>query len=125
MRKTILVVDDFGSIRSFICDMLEKRGYATLPAQNGQEGFTLLLERHGKVDLVLTDYNMPDGSGEDLLNKIKQHPMTRKIPVVFLTTESKPEMILKAMEAGVADWIQKPYKPEIFFTKIENVLNSH
>jgi CheY-like chemotaxis protein len=122
MKKTILVVDDFASIRQFVCETLERKGYDTLGATNGTEAYTVLSQNVAQVNLVLTDYNMPDCTGFELLKKIKGNPTTSKVPVVFLTTESNPDKMRSAKEAGLAAWIKKPYKAESFFAQIENAL---
>src|SRR6187551_1527445 len=124
MKKTILVVDDFASIRQFVCETLEKKGYSTLGATNGNEAFSLLSEKLSEVDLVLTDYNMPDCTGFELLKKIKENPAVAKVPVIFLTTESNPDKMRTAKEAGLAAWIKKPYRAETFFAQIENVISN-
>jgi CheY-like chemotaxis protein len=123
MKKTILVVDDFRSIRLFICDMLEKKGYKTLGAANGDEAFDILSKKQEEINLVLTDYNMPGCSGFELLQKIKTNPETKDVPVIFLTTELDPDKIKRAKETGLAAWIKKPYKSDVFFSQIENSIN--
>jgi two-component system chemotaxis response regulator CheY len=122
MKKTILVVDDFASIRQFVCETLEKKGYATLGAANGNEAFDLLSELNGEINLVLTDYNIPDCTGFELLKKIKTNPALAAVPVVFLTTESNPEKMKSAKDAGLSAWIKKPYRSETFFAQIENAI---
>jgi two-component system, chemotaxis family, chemotaxis protein CheY len=124
MKKTILVVDDFASVRNFICDILERRGYETISASGGLEAFQLLLDDKGKIDLVLSDYNMPDCNGYDLLTMIKAHDGMTSIPVVFFTTENDPEKIQKATQAGLSAWIKKPFRPEIFFSKLEYIISN-
>jgi len=125
MKKTILVVDDFASIRQFVCETLEKKGYSTLGAANGNEAFDVLTSKLGEVDLVLTDYNMPDCTGFELLKKIKTNSDVANIPVVFLTTESSPEKMKSAKDAGLSAWIKKPYRAETFFAQIDNAISSH
>ena len=66
MKKTILVVEDFASIRSFLCDTLERAGYITIGASNGNEALNVLQGGSTNVDLVLSDYNMPGCTGFDL-----------------------------------------------------------
>jgi CheY-like chemotaxis protein len=124
MKKTILVVDDFASIRDFVCDTLQRKGYETLGAANGNEAYKVLTERAGDVNLVLTDYNMPDCTGFELLKKIKENPSVTKVPVVFLTTESNPDKMRSAKEAGLTAWIKKPYRSETFFAQIENAMRN-
>jgi two-component system, chemotaxis family, chemotaxis protein CheY len=121
MKKKILVVDDFASIRNFVCETLERKGYETIGAANGNEAYQTL-SNTPDVNLVLTDYNMPDCTGFELLKKIKSNATVAKIPVVFLTTESSPDKMRAAKEAGLSAWIKKPYRAETFFAQIENAI---
>jgi CheY-like chemotaxis protein len=123
MKKTILVVDDFASIRDFVCETLQRKGYETVGAANGNEAYKVLSDKP-ELNLVLTDYNMPDCTGFELLKKIKGNPVVAKIPVVFLTTESNPDKMRAAKEAGLSAWIKKPYRSETFFAQIENAINN-
>jgi len=119
MQKTILVVDDFASIRNFVCATLQRKGYSTLGASNGNEAYKILTDNADKVNVVLTDYNMPDLSGFDLLKKIKGNPAISDVPVIFLTTELSYDKMKNAKEAGLFAWIKKPYQLEEFFAQIE------
>jgi two-component system, chemotaxis family, chemotaxis protein CheY len=123
MKKTIIVVDDFASIRDFVCETLQRKGYDTIGASNGNEAYQLLSDKPG-VNLVLTDYNMPDCTGFELLKKIKSNPTIAHVPVIFLTTESSPEKMRSAKDAGLSAWIKKPYRAETFFAQIENALSN-
>lgn len=123
MKKTILVVDDFASIRDFVCQTLQRKGYDTLSASNGEEAFEILKTK-SPINLVLTDYNMPGCTGLELLKKIKANPAISTVPVVFLTTESSPEKMKIARDAGLNAWIKKPYRAETFFAQIENAVNN-
>lgn len=102
--------------------MLERKGHNTLGAANGSEAFELLTQHAGNIHLVITDYNMPDGTGFELLKKIKNSPTVAHVPVIFLTTELSPEKMKSAKEAGLSTWIKKPYRAETFFEQIENTL---
>jgi two-component system chemotaxis response regulator CheY len=124
LKKTILVVEDFASIRNFICETLHRKGYETLAASNFTSACELLSVNREAVNLVLTDYNMPDGSGFDLLIHLKRDPATIHIPVIFLTTESNPDLIKKAKTAGLTAWIKKPYRADAFFDQIARTINS-
>jgi two-component system, chemotaxis family, chemotaxis protein CheY len=123
MKKTILVVDDFTSIRKFVCEMLEKKGYNTLGAGNANEALKLLVQHAGDINLVLTDYNMPNCSGYDLLKWIKRNPQLSNVPVIFLTTELNADKMKNAKDAGLSAWIKKPYKSETFFSQIETTIS--
>lgn len=120
--KTILVVDDFSSIREFVCETLQRKGYQTVGASNEKDALAKLADNNLNIDLVLSDYNMPDGTGYELLTKIKKNPNVASVPVVFLTTESDPEKMRKAREAGLNAWIKKPYRAETFFSIIEKAI---
>ena len=124
MRKTILVVDDFASIRNFVCSTLQRKGYSTLGAANGNEAYKILTAKAGEVNLVLTDYNMPDCTGYDLLKKIKDNPAIANVPVIFLTTELSYQKMESAKVAGLFSWIKKPYRSEDFFAQIENAISN-
>jgi two-component system, chemotaxis family, chemotaxis protein CheY len=123
MKRKILVVDDFASIRDFVCETLQRKGYETVGAANGNEAFKLL-SNTDDVNLVLSDYNMPDCTGYELLKKIKSNPSIAKVPVVFLTTESNPDKMRAAKDAGLSAWIKKPYRSETFFAQIENAIKN-
>lgn len=122
-KKIILVVEDFASVREFVCETLQKKGYNTIGAANGNEAYSLLADKKQEVNLVLADYYMPDCTGFELLKRIKANSETASIPVIFLTTESSPEKIREAREAGLTAWIKKPYRAETFFAQIENAVS--
>jgi two-component system, chemotaxis family, chemotaxis protein CheY len=124
MKKTILVVEDFESIRNFVCDTLEKKGYSAIGAKDGNEALQIIRRGMESINLVLSDYNMPNCTGPELLTKIKSTPETAHIPVIFLTTESDPNKMRLAKEAGLAAWVKKPYKAEYFFALIENIISN-
>jgi two-component system chemotaxis response regulator CheY len=121
MKKRILVVDDFTSIRDFVCETLQKKGYDTVSASNGAEAYKLL-ENGETVNLVLSDYNMPLCTGLELLKKIKSNTSTSKLPVIFLTTETDPGKMKTAKDAGLSAWIKKPYNAESFFAQLEKAM---
>lgn len=123
-KKTILVVDDFTSIRNFVCETLERKGYRTLGAGSGDEAFALLTIAESQIDLVITDYHMPDCTGHDLLMMIKENSATTQIPVIFLTTELSADKMKQSKDAGLSAWIKKPYRSEAFFATIHEVLKN-
>ena len=122
MKKTILVVEDFTSVREYVCEILQKKGYKTVGAANGNEAYSLIMESGQEINLVLADYYMPDCTGFELLQRIKGNEDVAKIPVIFLTTESNPQKIRSAKDAGLTAWIKKPYRAETFFAQIENAI---
>lgn len=122
MSKTILVVDDFSSIRNFLCETLHKQGYQTLSAGHGKEALEILASDHEKIDLVLSDFNMPEMDGMGLLKSIKANQQYKEKPVIFLTTDSDPGKMREAKDLGLSAWITKPYKLPNFLAQIEYAL---
>lgn len=123
MKKRILVVEDFASIRTFVCETLNRKGYDTIGAANSKEAMSILSQANTEINLVLTDYNMPDGTGYELLKKIKGNTATMNIPVIFLTTESSPDKMKLAKDAGLSAWVKKPYRAENFFEQIQRAVS--
>ena len=110
MAKTILIVDDSSSLRTVVKIALERAGYAVLEAGDGKQALTAL-EKAGKVNLIISDVNMPQMNGFELLAQIKQHPRHRFVPVVMLTTESQAEKKEQGRAGGAKAWISKPFNP--------------
>jgi CheY-like chemotaxis protein len=122
MSKTILVVDDFSSIRKFLCETLNKNGYVTKAAIHGREAAEILESDGAEVDLVLSDFNMPHMNGMELLKHIRNTPGLAQKPVIFLTTDADPGKMREAKGLGLSAWITKPYKLPNFLAQIEYAL---
>ena len=120
--KTILVLEDFSHARRFICSTLQSKGYNTLTATSAREAYDVL--SHDEVNLVLSEFNIPDSSGFDLLKTIKNNPALQNIPVVFLTTDYHTDKIRFARESGLASFIKKPFREGNFFAEIDRALNT-
>jgi two-component system, chemotaxis family, chemotaxis protein CheY len=124
MRNRILVVEDFATIRNFICDMLLTHGYDTVGVATIQDAWATVSFSPSTIDLIVTDYYMPEGNGLELLKKIKSDPSTSSIPVIFLTAETDPEKINEAKNQGLYAWIVKPYRSATFFATIRAALDA-
>lgn len=123
MKKKILVVEDFGTVRAYICDMLRHNGYDTIDAADVALAEEKITAEAHTIHLVVTDYILQDGTGFDLLKRIKHNASTAHIPVIMLTTESHPDKIQEAKLAGLHAWIRKPYRADHFFDQIRRVLD--
>lgn len=121
---TILVVDDFQSIRDFLAQTLNKIGYRTILASDGEEAYSIAVEQKDQIDLILSDFNMPKLNGMDLLKKLKENGELKHIPVIFLTTEANVDHKSTARDIGLFAWIKKPYKLPLFKATIENALKN-
>jgi chemosensory pili system protein ChpA (sensor histidine kinase/response regulator) len=122
--KTILVVEDFLHARQLICKKLRSKGYHTRSASSVQEAYEVLSHEAGDINLVLSDVDVPSTNGFDLLRTIKNNPETEDIPVVFWTAQINSDKIRFARETGVAPFIQKPFRDDIFFKEIDRAINT-
>lgn len=122
MRKRIVIVEDFATIRNFICETLRTHGYDTVGVGNIRDAWATIRFTAADVNLVVTDYHTPEGSGLELLKKMKADVTTRHIPVIFLTSENNPDKIQEAKSEGLHSWIIKPYLSSTFFTAIHTAL---
>ncbi|HUT25501.1 MAG TPA: chemotaxis response regulator CheY [Sumerlaeia bacterium] len=116
----ILVVDDFATMRRVIRNILKQLGYTNIDeADDGSSGLTKL--RGGRFDLVITDWNMPNMSGLDLVKAIRADEQIQTVPVLMVTAEAMKESIVTAVKAGVNNYIVKPFTVEVLKGKIEKI----
>ncbi|MBT4963632.1 MAG: response regulator [Francisellaceae bacterium] len=117
---SILIVDDFSTMRRIIKNLLRDLGYEnTDDADDGDSGLKKL--ETGKFDLLITDWVMPNVSGADFVRKIRQHSLLNNIPVLIVTGDIKREIILDAMTIGINDYLKKPFNSEVLLSRIERV----
>jgi len=110
MAKTILCIDDSTTIRLLVKKTLEPLGYLVLEADNGQTGLEKALKN--SVDFILVDINMPVMNGFDCVKTLKGYPAMKKVPMVFLTTESSDEKKALGRQLGVSGWMVKPFEAD-------------
>jgi len=118
--KTILIVDDSLSIRQIVGVTLRQAGFAVVEGSNGQEGLAQLTTQ--RVDLVVTDLNMPVMDGIAFIKNIRGQPKTKGIPVLMLTTEAHDAKKQEGKAAGATGWIVKPFHPDKLLQTIARVL---
>ena len=109
MAKKILLVDDSTSVRQVVGIALRRAGYETVEAANGKEALAML--DAGKLNLIISDVNMPVMNGIEFVKALKQHPTSKFTPVVMLTTEGQEEKKEQGRAAGAKAWIVKPFSP--------------
>lgn len=122
MAKTILAVDDSGSLRQMVAFSLNAAGYDVVQAVDGQDGLNKAKEK--TVDLVLTDQNMPIMDGLTLIKNLRGLGSYQKIPILMLTTESSDEMKAKGKAAGANGWLVKPFDPKRLIEVVQKVIGS-
>ena len=120
MSKVIMTADDLASVRQMVCFTLKNAAYDVVEAVDGNDALNKL--NSTKVDMLLTDLNMPNMDGIELIRQTRTNPQYKFIPIVMLTTESQPEMKQKGKQAGATGWIVKPFKPEQLLSVVKKVL---
>jgi two-component system, chemotaxis family, chemotaxis protein CheY len=119
MGKTILTVDDSTSVRQVVSFALRDAGYDTLEATDGRDA---LAKMSGNIGLVITDLNMPNMDGLQLIKHIRAGSTNKYVPIIVLTTESQPAKKQEAKSAGATGWIVKPFRPEQLIAVVQKVL---
>ncbi len=116
----ILTVDDFSTMRRIIRNMLRQLGYTNIvEAEDGAEALSLL--QREKVDFVISDWNMPNMSGLDLLKAIRADEHLKPLPVLLVTAEALKENVVEALKAGVNNYVVKPFTAEMLKEKIDAI----
>lgn len=119
-----MTVDDFLSMRRIVSNMLRELGFQNiLEADNGQSAWKVLEENH--VDFIISDWNMPKMTGLEFLKMVRADERFKTLPFLMVTAESDKKSVLEAVKAGVTNYILKPFTPDKFKQKIEQIINDH
>lgn len=116
--KKILSVDDSSIIRKIIRGATEVLDFELLEASEGKEAISILEKNYEEIELILLDWNMPGMNGLEFLKSVKSHKNFKDIPVMMVTTESERGNIIKAVQAGAANYMTKPFTIEELIKKI-------
>jgi len=122
-RETVLIVDDSLSVRKIAGMILQSRNYNVLTATNGLEALNIIDEN--RVDLVISDLEMPVMHGYELLNELRRRGMLNILPVVVLTSRSGERHKEKAFQLGASDFMVKPFDEETLIEKVRANIKSH
>lgn len=116
----ILVVDDFSTMRRIVKNLLKELGFNNVDeADDGKTALPKL--QSGKFDFLITDWNMPEMSGLELLKTVRADDKLKGMPVLMVTAEAKREQIIAAAEAGVNGYVVKPFTASVLQEKIEKI----
>lgn len=116
----VLVVDDMSTMRRIVKNVLKQIGFSDLTeAENGQDALTKL--KGGGFGLVVSDWNMPVMLGIDLLRAIRADPELKNLPFLMVTAEAQNENIIEAEQAGVSNYVVKPFTAEALQGKLEKI----
>ena len=120
MAKKILSVDDSASVRQMVTFALETAGYQAVQAGDGKEALALL--KTTPVDMIVTDLNMPNLNGIELIKQVRALPGFKFVPIVLLTTESEDSKKAEGKAAGATGWIVKPFKQDQLLAVVKKLL---
>jgi two-component system, chemotaxis family, chemotaxis protein CheY len=121
MAKTILVVDDSSSLRSLVKLALTRAGYAVVEAGDGKQALAQV-EQTAKINLIVSDVNMPVMDGISFLTELKKNARHKFIPVIMLTTEDEGAKMQQAKAAGARAWLLKPFDPPTLLDAVSRVV---
>jgi len=117
----ILVVDDYNTMRRIIRNLLKQLGFDNVDeAADGAEAFKKLGEK--PFSLIISDWNMEPMTGMELLKLVRADEKLKMLPFIMVTAESKPENVIAAKQAGVSNYIVKPFNAETLKTKMSAVI---
>jgi len=118
--KTILIVDDFESTRFILGFTLENAGYQVIKTASGADALSQL---NGKqIDLVISDYNMPQMNGVELVKNIRNMSRYESVPILILSTEIDKTAKENAQKAGITAWIKKPFVMDEFLKIVQKAI---
>ncbi|MEE4357100.1 MAG: response regulator [Desulfococcaceae bacterium] len=120
MAKVIMTADDSASVRQMVSFTLKQAGYDVVEAVDGEEALAKL--RTNKVNMLVTDLNMPKLDGIELIREIRNDSRYKFMPIIMLTTESQIAKKQEGKAAGATGWIVKPFRPEQLLAVIRKVL---
>lgn len=115
-----LIVDDFSTMRRIIRNLLKELGYTNVDeAEDGVMGLSKL--RNEQFDFVVSDWNMPNMDGLEMLKNIRADPALSKLPVLMVTAEAKKENIIAAAQAGASGYVVKPFTAATLDEKLSKI----
>lgn len=121
-EQVIITVDDSSTMRRIIKNTLQKLGFeAILEAGNGIEALEVMSKN--KVDIIITDWNMPEMDGLTFVKTVRQKDQYKETPILMITTEAAKEDILTALRSGVNNYVVKPFTPDTLQEKVFKLLD--
>lgn len=119
-KTRILVLDDMMTMRKIVSKNLKDLGFSDIQeGADGNIGWDLLTKSVPGIQLIISDWNMPNCTGLEFLKKVRADARFAKIPFVMLTAEAEAHQVKEALMAGVTNYAIKPFTPEILKTKLE------
>lgn len=119
MSKKVLAVDDSKTMRDMVSFTLSGAGFDVVLAEDGKHALTVLGDQ--PIDLIITDVNMPNMNGIELVEALRAKTVYKTVPILILTTESDDSIKNKGRAAGATGWIVKPFVPDKLLKVVSKV----
>ncbi len=120
LAMKILVVDDFATMRRIVRNILKQLGFTDIvEADDGSTALEILAT--DKIDLIVSDWNMPKVTGLELLKKIRADSKLKDIPFLMVTAEAQKQNIVEAVQAGCSNYIVKPFTADTISEKLKKI----
>lgn len=117
----ILIVDDFATMRRILKNILKQLGFKNLvEADDGTTAWEVL--ENQRIDLIISDWNMPKMTGLELLKKVRASTHYQKAPFLMVTAEAQKQNVIEAVQAGVSNYVVKPFTAEAISDKLKKIL---
>ena len=117
----ILIVDDFATMRRILKNILKQLGFRNLvEADDGTTAWEVLESQ--EIDLIISDWNMPKMTGLELLKKVRASDQYKKSPFLMVTAEAQKQNVIEAVQAGVSNYVVKPFTAEAISDKLKKIL---
>lgn len=124
-KQTVLIVDDSKSIRSLVKFVLQSDGFEVMEADDGQQGWDVLQRLSSSIDLVVTDFEMPNMSGLEFVRKVREHHRFDGIPLILLTSRKDEDDEVFGLDSGADDYIGKPVEPMKLQARVRKILTMY
>jgi two-component system, chemotaxis family, chemotaxis protein CheY len=120
VKIKILIVDDFSTMRRIVKNVLKQLGFNNIDeAEDGTQALAKL--RSGAFGFLVSDWNMPNMDGIELLKTIRKDPVLKDLPVLMVTAEAEKDKVITAIQAGVNNYVVKPFTAETFKEKMDRI----
>ena len=117
----VLIVDDFATMRRILKNILKQIGFKNLvEADDGTSAWDILQGQ--SIDLIISDWNMPKMTGLELLKKVRASDQYKRTPFLMVTAEAQKQNVIEAVQAGVSNYVVKPFTAEAISDKLEKIL---
>jgi two-component system chemotaxis response regulator CheY len=119
-KMKILVVDDFSTMRRIVKNLLRQLGFEHIDeAEDGEQALSKL--QGGGYGFMISDWNMPNMDGLELLKKVRSDPEMKELPILMVTAEAEKDKVITAIQAGVNNYVVKPFTGEILKEKMDKI----